>query len=59
MLNRLSTAALLAAATVPAQVPDQPEELGRVAWQRDFASARQAARERDLPLLVLFQEVPG
>jgi len=36
-----------------------PPELGTVRWLRDFDAAAARARERGLPLLVLFTEVPG
>lgn len=45
-----------AAAPAPAAVP---VEYGAVAWQRDWETARKAAREKGLPLAVVFQEVPG
>lgn len=38
---------------------EQPQELGRIRWQRDFAAAQAAAKQADRPLLVLFDEVPG
>lgn len=34
-------------------------ELGIVAWERGYAQAQQRARDTGLPLLVLFDEVPG
>jgi hypothetical protein len=37
----------------------QPEELGIVSWRRDFDAAVKEARAKNLPLLVLFDEVPG
>lgn len=38
---------------------DNPVELGRVHWLRDFSKARKLATSRGEPLLVLFDEVPG
>lgn len=37
----------------------QPEEHGHVRWRTDYDAARQEAAKRGLPLLVLFNEVPG
>lgn len=34
-------------------------ELGAVPWRRDFSAAMTEAKERDLPVLLLFQEIPG
>lgn len=36
-----------------------PVELGSIDWRRGFDVALQEAREKEKPLLVLFQEVPG
>lgn len=36
-----------------------PRELGLVRWERDFDAALAAARAKDLPVLVLFDEIPG
>jgi hypothetical protein len=36
-----------------------PEELGRVAWLRDYSQALQAAKKSRKPMLLLFDEVPG
>lgn len=36
-----------------------PVEFGAVDWLRDFAAAEARAKAGELPLLVLFQEVPG
>lgn len=44
--------------TAPQAVP-VPIEFGTVAWGRDFDAATANARQRGVPLLVLFQEVPG
>ena len=38
---------------------DQPIELGKVRWERDYAAARTQAARTDRDLLMLFQEVPG
>nr|WP_302621168.1 thioredoxin family protein [Tsukamurella pulmonis] len=34
-------------------------ELGDVRWRRDFDAAMSEAKERNLPVLLLFQEIPG
>lgn len=39
--------------------PDQPEELGKVRWLRDFDKATALAAKEEKPVLILFQEVPG
>ena len=36
-----------------------PEELGDVAWLRDFDAAAAQAKAKGLPMFVQFQEVPG
>lgn len=41
------------------KAPDQPEELGDVRWMRDYEAAMARAQERDVPVFILFQEVPG
>jgi hypothetical protein len=38
---------------------EQPEEHGRVRWRTNYDDARREAAKRGLPLLVLFNEVPG
>lgn len=38
---------------------DQPEELGKVSWYRDYDAALAEAQRQDKPVLILFQEVPG
>ncbi len=55
----LLTALALTAAMNAQQSAAVPIEFGTVAWQRDFAAATAAAKQRGAPLLVLFQEVPG
>lgn len=42
-------------------VAEEPEarELGNVAWQRDFESAKKDSSNSGKPLLMFFQEVPG
>ena len=39
--------------------PENPIELGKVAWLRDFELATERAKKEQKPLLILFQEVPG
>jgi hypothetical protein len=38
---------------------DNPAELGRVRWERDYAAGLQRARAEGKPALLLFDEVPG
>ena len=52
-------AATPAPAEAPRAAPDQPEELGAVAWGRDFEAARAQSRASGKPMFVLFTEVPG
>ncbi|MEZ6186225.1 MAG: VPGUxxT family thioredoxin-like (seleno)protein, type 2 [Planctomycetota bacterium] len=59
MRTPLWTLGLLAAGALSAAADDAPVELGRVAWERDFAAAEARARKEEKPLLVLFDEVPG
>src|SRR5688572_13808527 len=42
-----------------AKPKDNPRELGRVAWQRDFDAALKSSAESGKPIFLLFQEVPG
>ena len=44
---------------LPQRLADQPEELGVIAWERDFEQALHRAQAEDRPVLVLFDEVPG
>jgi len=54
--NAAILASIALATTVATQ---QPVELGRIEWRRDFDAARAEARRSDKPILLLFQEVPG
>ena len=47
------------ALTVALNAPDQPEELGKVHWLRNYNEAVALAIKKDKPILILFQEVPG
>jgi len=38
---------------------NNPVELGKVSWYRDISVAEQQSKKTGLPILVLFQEVPG
>jgi len=38
---------------------DQDVELGKVSWYRDYDAALELAKQKDKPVLILFQEVPG
>ncbi|MGK0366504.1 MAG: hypothetical protein ACI85O_003577 [Saprospiraceae bacterium] len=42
-----------------ASEPDQPEELGAVHWLRDIDVALAQFKEKNKPILILFQEVSG
>jgi hypothetical protein len=44
---------------VPTTTPQNPVELGRIAWLRNFDQALETAKTKRLPVLLLFQEVPG
>jgi hypothetical protein len=57
MLRPLLSLTTLAATLTGQVLP--PIEHGRVAWARDFAAAQARAKAQGLPLLTLFQEVPG
>jgi len=48
-----------AAAAMTLDLRTQPIELGTVRWLRDLGAAQAAARERGLPILLCFQQVPG
>ena len=37
----------------------QDIELGKVSWYRDYDTALELAKQKDKPVLILFQEVPG
>jgi len=49
---------MLSAWSVEAQ-KDQPIELGKVDWLRDYDTALKQSKEEGKPVLILFQEVPG
>ena len=38
---------------------NQNEELGKVSWYRDYATALNKSKAENKPVLILFQEVPG
>jgi len=38
---------------------DQDVELGKVSWYRDYDVALELSKQKDKPVLILFQEVPG
>lgn len=62
MRNRFTCSAVVFAltATSAAAVPrDNPRELGRVAWQRDFEKSLAESGASGKPIFLLFQEVPG
>lgn len=51
--------AMISIASASGAAPAGPEELGAVAWERDFSVAEERARNTGLPIFALFQEVPG
>jgi Thioredoxin-like len=62
MVAVLSGAMWLAASHAgcqPANRPRNPEEVGKVHWERDYDAAVAAAKKSGKPLFALFQEVPG
>jgi hypothetical protein len=60
-MNRSTTMFLCAAlgAALPAEPPDNAQELGRVRWGRDLDAALAASVETAKPVFLLFQEIPG
>jgi len=56
LLLLLSTTAISQQKTNP---KNQDEELGMVSWYRDYDTALSLSKEKDKPVLILFQEVPG
>lgn len=49
----------LASATEAASAKPGHPELGKVSWRRGYTGAREESKRTGLPLLVLFDEVPG
>ena len=43
----------------PKRQPNNPAEVGDVAWGRDLDAALKASRTSSKPVFALFQEVPG
>ncbi|MGE3182423.1 MAG: VPGUxxT family thioredoxin-like (seleno)protein, type 2, partial [Phycisphaerae bacterium] len=58
-MTTIATTMFFASCSAVVLAGAQPQELGAIRWQRDFSAAVKDAEARDLPLLVLFQEVPG
>ncbi len=58
-IRLLATLALTATATAATPQGDPTTEFGTIAWQRDYAAAIAAAKQASMPVLLLFQEVPG
>ncbi len=50
---------LFAATALTAQQADNPIELGKVEWIRDYDQAIAQSKATDKPIFLLFQEVPG
>lgn len=50
---------LFAVSTIAAQRSDNPIELGKVEWLRDYDQAIALSKATDKPIFLLFQEVPG
>lgn len=63
MKNLLLLAAILLSGSAFAQqrtnAADQPVELGKVSWLRDYDQAMAESKRSNKPVLILFQEVPG
>jgi len=62
--STLTLVALLSAGWIAGPAPSQsasqnPVELGRVAWLRNYEAAARQAEQTRKPVLLLFQEVPG
>jgi len=58
--HALLAAALFAcSATVSDETASQPVELGQVQWNRDHDKAFTQAQAKNLPVFLLFQEIPG
>ena len=38
---------------------EQPEELGKVKWMRNYDVALKQAKAKGKPIMLVFQEVPG
>ncbi len=43
----------------PAKASQNPEEVGKVTWKRDYEAALATAKTSGKPIFLLFQEVPG
>jgi len=50
---------LFAVSTLAAQRSDNPIELGKVEWLRDYDEAIAQSKATGKPIFLLFQEVPG
>ena len=59
MLRHLALALAVFVTAGASVLAQQPRELGKVAWERDFESAKEKAAAAGKPILLLFQEVPG
>ncbi len=55
----LLTVFAIAALTSTTFAAENPIELGKVQWLRDYDQAATQAKKSNRSLLVLFQEVPG
>ncbi len=56
---RILQIALLVFALLPFSGAENPEEVGDVAWGRNYDEALAKAKEAGKPIFLLFQEVPG
>ena len=54
----LNLAAILAVTGLPL-LAQNPVELGTVKWQRDIRQATSLAKQKNKPVFILFQEIPG
>ena len=50
---------LIMALNLSAKESEEKIETGKVKWQRDYAESLKQAKEKNKPILILFQEVPG
>jgi len=58
-MKRFSLMALLICTASLLFAHNNPEELGKVNWLRDYDAALAQAKASERPVLILFQEVPG
>lgn len=54
-----SIIAILSVSCQPQAYAENPEEVGKVTWGRDYEAALKTAKSTGKPIFLLFQEVPG